>query len=121
MIMLFQSGTAILQHLQACLPGRFEYRDRDETPLHGAVCLNEFPVLIRRRRSDESQCSRGEFRFQDVSRGQRVPGVGPGGQQRMQFIDEQHGERIVDILASFLPMEEVPENGIDKLIDRLKI
>ncbi len=43
------------------------------------------------------------------------------GVEVVSYIDEQHGERIVDILASFLPMEEVPENGIDKLIDRLKI
>lgn len=43
------------------------------------------------------------------------------GMEVVTYIDEQHGERIVDILASFLPMEEVPENSIDKLIDRLKI
>ena len=43
------------------------------------------------------------------------------GMEVVSYIDEQHGERIVDILASFLPMEEVPENSIDKLIDRLKI
>ena len=43
------------------------------------------------------------------------------GVEIVSYIDEQHGERIVDILASFLPMEEVPENGVDKLIERLKI
>ena len=43
------------------------------------------------------------------------------GMEIVSYIDEQHGERIVDILASFLPMEEVPENSVDKLIDRLKI
>ncbi len=43
------------------------------------------------------------------------------GMEIVSYIDEQHGEQIVDILASFLPMEEVPENSVDKLIDRLKI
>ena len=43
------------------------------------------------------------------------------GLEVVTYIDEQHGERIVDILAGFLPMEEVPENGVDKLINRLKI
>lgn len=43
------------------------------------------------------------------------------GMEVVTYIDEQHGEKIVDILASYLPMEEVPESGIDKLIDRLKI
>ena len=43
------------------------------------------------------------------------------GLEVVAFIDEQHGERIVDLLASFLPMEEVPENGIDKLIEKFKI
>ena len=43
------------------------------------------------------------------------------GMEIVSYIDEQHGERIIDILASFLPMEEVPENSVDKLIDRLKI
>ena len=37
------------------------------------------------------------------------------------FIDENNGEQIVDLLAGYLPMEEVPENGVDKIIDRLKM
>lgn len=43
------------------------------------------------------------------------------GMEIVSYIDEQNGEKIVDILANFLPMEEVPENGVDRLIDRLKI
>lgn len=39
----------------------------------------------------------------------------------VSYIDEDHGEAIVDILASYLPMEEVPENSVDRLIDRLKM
>ena len=43
------------------------------------------------------------------------------GMETVAFIDEHSGEQIVDILANYLPMEEVPENGVDKLIGRLKI
>lgn len=37
------------------------------------------------------------------------------------YIDEADGEKIVDILASHIPMEDVSENTVDKLINILKI
>ena len=43
------------------------------------------------------------------------------GMEVTPYISETDGEKIVDMLANFLPMEEVPERGIDKLIRYLKL
>ena len=43
------------------------------------------------------------------------------GMEVVAYIDETNGEKIVDILATRLPMEDIPESSIDKLIDKLKI
>lgn len=36
-------------------------------------------------------------------------------------IDEQHGEKIVDMLARYMPMEEVANKGLDQLFDKLQL
>lgn len=41
--------------------------------------------------------------------------------ETVAFIDPTKGERIVDILATQLPMENVPENGLEHLVDKLNI